>query len=114
MRVDLEDYIPDYLSTKYNFMDKIEAARNIHFPEGTDNLKQARLREIYEEFFVFMFKMNYLKYKYDLNNEGLGRVVDRSKVDEFINSLPFKLTDDQLLAVDDIYNDLLEPKRMNR
>ena len=58
--------------------------------------------------------MNYLKYKYDLNNEGLGREVDRSKVDEFIDSLPFKLTLDQISAVNDIYGDLLEPKRMNR
>lgn len=114
MRVDLEDYIPEYLSTKYKFMNKKDAAFNIHFPQSTDNLKQARLREIYEEFFVFMVKMNYLKYKYDLNNEGLGRKVDRSKVDEFIGSLPFQLTDDQKSAVDDIYNDLLEPKRMNR
>lgn len=114
MRVDLEDYIPEYLSTKYKFMNKKDAAYNIHFPQSTDKLKQARLREIYEEFFVFMFKMNYLKYKYDLNNEGLGRKVDRSKVDEFIGSLPFQLTDDQKSAVDDIYNDLLEPKRMNR
>ena len=114
MNVDLEDYIPDYLSNRYGFMKKIDAARIIHFPTGAENLKKARLREIYEEFFVFMFKMNYLKYKYDLNNEGLGRVVDRRKVEEFINSLPFQLTEDQKLAVDDIYNDLLEPKRMNR
>ncbi len=114
MRIDVDDYIPSYLSDKYNFMSKIEAARNIHFPVSTDNLKQARLREIYEEFFVFMFKMNYLKYKYDLNNQGLAREVDKSKVEEFIGKLPFKLTDDQVTAVDDIYNDLVEPKRMNR
>ncbi len=114
MNIDLDDYIPDYLSKKYGFLDKLIAAKNIHFPQSTELLKQARLREIYEEFFVFMFKMNYLKYKYDLNNEGLGRVVDRSKVDEFINNLPFTLTDDQAKAVDDIYNDLVNPKRMNR
>jgi ATP-dependent DNA helicase RecG len=114
MRIELDDYIPDYLTNKYKFMNKLEAAKNIHFPQSSDSLKQAKLREIYEEFFVFMFKMNYLKYKYDLNNEGLARSIDRRKVDEFIDSLPFKLTDDQLLAVEDIYNDLLEPKRMNR
>ena len=89
MRIDIDDYIPDYLSDKYKFMNKIDAAKIIHMPISTESLKQARLREIYEEFFVFMFKMNYLKYKYDLNNEGLGRVVDRTKVDEFIDALPF-------------------------
>jgi len=64
MRVDLEDYIPNYLQDKYHFMNKLEAAWLIHFPKKVDCLKQARLRIIYEEFFVFMFKMHYLKYKY--------------------------------------------------
>lgn len=114
MKVELEDYIPTYLVSKYGFMNKFEAAYNIHFPSSTDNLKKARLREIYEEFFIFMFKMNYLKYKYDLNNEGLQRNVNREKVYEFIDGLPFSLTDDQLTAVSDIYRDLTDSKRMNR
>lgn len=114
IRVDLEDYIPDYLVNRYEFMDKLKAAYNIHFPTSTDNLKKARLRAIYEEFFIFMFKMNYLKYKYDLDNRGLGRKIDRNQVDKFIDDLPFKLTDDQLIAVNDIYDDLIDPKRMNR
>ena len=114
MRLDLNDYIPDYLVDKYKFMNKKDSAYAIHFPANTSILKKARLREIYEELFIFMFKMNYLKHKYDLNNQGLGRKVDRHKVDEFINALPFTLTPDQLNAVNDIYDDLLSPKRMNR
>jgi len=114
MRVDLEDYIPNYLQDKYHFMNKLEAAWLIHFPKKVDCLKQARLRIIYEEFFVFMFKMHYLKYKYDLDNKGVFRNVLRYKVDAFIEQLPFTLTMDQLNAVEDIYNDLIDPKRMNR
>ena len=56
--------------------------------------------------------MNYLKLsskKYD----GLERIVDRTKVDEFINSLPFKLTLDQEKAVNAIYDDLTSPNRMS-
>ena len=114
MKVDLEDYIPDYLQNKYHFIDKLKSSYIIHFPKEINLLKQAKLREIYEEFFVFMFKMNYLKYKYDLNNQGLSRVVKKDDVDKFIETLPFKLTDDQSLAVNDIYNDLIDSKRMNR
>ncbi len=114
MRVDIDDFIPDYLVHKYEFLDKLQAAYNIHFPTDIKILKKARLREIYEEFFIFMFKMNYLKHKYDLNNQGLTRNVDKKKLDEFINALPFTLTSDQLSAVSDIYKDLLSPKRMNR
>lgn len=114
MHVDIDDYIPRYLVDQYEFMDKLKAAYNIHFPTSTDNLKKAKLRAIYEEFFVFMFKMNYLKYKYDLDNKGLTRNIDKNKLNEFIDSLPFQLTDDQLIAVNDIYNDLVDSKRMNR
>lgn len=114
MRVDLEDYIPGYLKEEYKFMDKLEAARYIHFPNNINILKKAKLRAIYEEFFVFMFKMNYLKYKYDLNNEGLKRNVSCDEVKKFVDSLPFNLTSDQEKAVDDIYNDLVNPRRMNR
>ena len=114
MPIDIDDFIPHYLVDKYEFMNKLQAAYNLHFPEDISTLKKARLRAIYEELFIFMFKMNYLKHKYDLNNQGLNRQVEKSKVDDFISSLPFTLTPDQLTAVSDIYNDLLSPKRMNR
>jgi ATP-dependent DNA helicase RecG len=113
-RIDIEDYIPDYLVDKYNFINKLDACKIIHNPISINNLKKAKLRTIYEEFFIFMFKMNYLKYKYTLSNQGLSRTVDKKEVINFVNNLPFKLTEDQTLAVKDIYKDLLSPSRMNR
>lgn len=114
LRVDLEDDIPSYLQEKYHFMVKKEALYNIHFPTSTEALKKARLRCIYEEFFIFMFKMNYLKYQYDLSNVGISRKVEYAEVEKFIATLPFKLTQDQLTAIRDIYDDLVSSKRMNR
>ena len=114
MNVELDDYIPIYLSSKYNFMNKKEACYKLHFPLNINDIKQAKLRAIYEEFFMFMFKINYLKYNYDLNSDGIVRNIDKDKVDEFISELPFNLTPDQLKAVEDIYNDLSSKKRMNR
>ncbi len=114
MRVDLEDYIPSYLVDKYNFINKLDACYSLHFPKSINDIKAAKLRAIYEEFFIFMFKMNYLKSKYSTYTDSLKRVVDKEKVVSFINSLPFELTEDQKLAVKDIYKDLLSDKRMNR
>ena len=111
---DVDDYIPSSIVSKYNFIDKNSAIKELHSPNNINVLKQAKLRTIYEEFFVFMFKMNYLKYKRTLDNVGLKRVVDKEKIDEFINSLPFKLTVDQDKAVNEIYDDLTNPLRMNR
>ena len=113
-KVELEDYIPSYLVDKYNFINKLESSYNIHFPTSTNTLKQSKVRTIYEEFFIFMFKMHYLKHKYDLNNQGLKRNVPYDAVNEFIEHLPFTLTPDQLTSVKDIYNDLTADYRMNR
>ena len=114
MKVDLEDYIPDYLINRYDFMDKKIACYNMHFPNNYEEIKKAKIRTIYEELFLFMFKMNYLKNRNEKYNIGLERKVNKEEVNSFINCLPFKLTEDQLKAVDDIYKDLIDNKRMNR
>ena len=113
-KIDLNDYIPNYLIERYNFLNKLQSSYNIHFPTSTDLLKQSKISTIYEEFFIFMFKMHYLKHKYDLNNQGLKRMVPYDAVNEFIEHLPFTLTPDQLTSVKDIYNDLTADYRMNR
>ena len=105
--------LPDYLIDKYKLMDKDEAIKIVHNPTKLNELNKALNRLRYEELFLFMCKMNYLKNNIQYK-EGLKRVVDKSKVYELINNLEFKLTDDQLKAVEDIYNDLTLPYRMNR
>ena len=105
--------LPDYLIDKYKLMDKDEAIKIVHNPTKLNELNKALNRLRYEELFLFMCKMNYLKNNIQYK-EGLKRVVDKSKVYELINNLEFKLTDDQLKAIEDIYNDLTLPYRMNR
>lgn len=108
------DYIPDYLSDKYNFMSKKQAIYNVHMPIDILDLKKARQRIKYEELFMYMLKINYLKRKIIQDNTAIERKIDREKIKEFIKSLPFELTSDQLIAVDDILTDLESNKRMNR
>ena len=108
------DYIPDYLSEKYNFMSKKQAVYNVHIPIDILDLKKARQRIKYEELFMYMLKINYLKRKIIQDNTAIERKIDREKIKEFISTLPFELTSDQLIAVDDILTDLESNKRMNR
>ena len=108
------DYIPGIYKEKYNFMDKKEALRIIHNPVDNNILDEARLRSKYEELFLFMLKINELKNKNSINNIGYSRNIDKDKINEFISSLPFKLTKDQLTVLDEIFTDLSSPKRMNR
>lgn len=109
----IDDYIPKVFNDKYHFLMKEEALKNIHLPNDPKTLKQAKLKLIYEEFFVFAFKINYLKSLRN-KNQGLKKEVPRSDVDNFIQSLPFSLTPDQLEAVNAIYRDMTSPIKMNR
>ena len=111
---ELKDDIPQYLVNKYNFMDKKEAIQLIHNPSDINNIKQSQIRLKYEELFVFMLKINCLKIKNKEENIGLRREINDKKLIEFINSIPFELTKDQKKACEDIKNDLINPKRMNR
>ena len=113
-KIDIEDYIPYEFVNKYKFINKLDAIKALHIPTDAKVIKQAKLRLIYEEFFIFMFKMNYLKHKRTLGDVGLVRNINYSDVDKFIQTLPFKLTTDQLSAVKEIFNDLTTAKRMNR
>ena len=47
-------------------------------------------------------------------NNGLERVIDRDQLNQFIQKIPFKLTGDQVKAIDEIVGDLEAPHRMNR
>ena len=107
------DYIPIDISNKYNFGSKLETLKNIHNPNNI-NLDKYINRCKYEELFLFMLKINALKRKNNSLNIGYKRNIDKEKVKEFIDKLPFKLTDDQIKAIDDILNDLNSDKRMNR
>lgn len=109
----LPSYIPKYIEAKYAFLDKEESVRIIHAPDSSASFKKAINRLRYEELFLFMSKMNYLK-KSRKNNIGLKRDVDYKRVEEFISKLPFELTSDQLTSIKDIYYDLTHEKRMNR
>ncbi|MCI8545462.1 MAG: ATP-dependent DNA helicase RecG [Bacilli bacterium] len=109
----ITDYIPEGIREKYQFMDKERSLKQIHFPTNTNSLKSALLRAKYEELFLFMLKMNYLKQE-KTHDCGLKRELSFQKIEMFINKLPFTLTDDQFNCVKEIYKDLKEPRRMNR
>ena len=108
------DLVPRYLNEKYNLLSKKIAIQNIHNPVDILVLKKARQKIKYEELFMYVLKLNYLKRKISNDANAIERVIDREKIDKFINNLPFKLTLDQSKAVNDIINDLSIKKRMNR
>lgn len=106
--------IPEEYIKEYSLLDKLTAIKEIHNPTSTNNLKQAEICLKYEELFEYTLKINYLKYLKDKTTTSYIKTFDTSKLDNLISSLPFKLTDSQVNAVEDIKNDFNLPKHMNR
>ncbi len=113
LNIELIDYIPDTLNQKYAFLDKKDALNVLHKPLDVNSLKLAKMRLIYEEFFLFMLKINYLKKKND-KIIGLPHQFSNEDIYAFIEQLPFELTYDQQKAIDECLEDLRQAKRMNR
>lgn len=112
--VEIKSNVPNYLIEKYNFINKKEAVTNVHKPKDINSLKKADLHLIYEELFTFMLKVSYLKEKNASDGKFNIKSFDEDKVNNFISSLPFNLTDGQMQAVSDIKGDFLSKKKMNR
>ena len=109
-----KEKIPRYLIEKYNLMSKYEAISEIHNPTDITLLKKARQRLKYEELFIYLLKINYLKNKIDNEKNSIKRNIDIKKIDSFISKLPYELTYDQKTSIKEILDDMLSDKRMNR
>ncbi len=111
---EVRDYIPQEYQERYSFVNKKTALNIIHNPSTSEKLKEVTIRLKYEELFQFMFKINYLKQQNKKEKNGLCRKIDYDKIQSFIQTIPFTLTNDQEVAIQEILHDLESPNRMNR
>ena len=108
-----KEILPEEYIIKHDLITNKKALKTIHDPESIDDLKQAKAKLSYQELFNFTFKTNYLKKQ---TKELIGEIknIDEAKVNKFINDLPFKLTEDQIKAIDEIKKDMSTKTKMNR
>ena len=110
----VEDYIPHYLSLKYHFPDKLWSISQIHHPTDVVSYKRACQRLKYEEFFLYLLKIQYMKKCREADDKAITRSFDENKLQDFIFRLPFSLTIDQEKVLAEVKNDLVSERRMNR
>ena len=109
----IPNYVPDEFIMKYDFISKKQALRMIHMPHKEEEIKKAKVYLKYEELFLFLFKIAYMKDE----NENIYKEeknFDEKKVEDFIAGLPFTLTDSQDEALKLILDDIKSNKKMNR
>ena len=109
----IPDYIPDYLQEKYHFINKKTTLNIVHNPTDEKKLELMTKRLKYEELFLFMAKIYYLKEKNKKEN-GIERNITNDDINSFYKLLPFKLTNDQEKVINEIVCDMNSKKTMNR
>lgn len=110
----ISENLPETITKRYRLLNRRDSLMAMHFPETSEDVKQARRRFVYEEFLLFQLKMQALRKFEREHSPGLIQNYDLSKLKKFIDSLPFPLTDAQKRVVNELLTELKSPFRMNR
>lgn len=108
----VNEILPEEILLDYALLPKIEALKNIHFPENENMLKRAQARLAFEELLLFQLAM--ITDKCHLLGEKRKNIYKNFDLMPFLSSLPFKLTSGQKKVISDIIKDLKSNKNMNR
>ena len=108
-----KEYIPGYVRQKNELAEHNYAVVNIHFPKSMEDYIQARKRLAFEEFFLFVLAVRSLRN----SNERIpnGYIIQNdSRTDDFIEKLPFSLTNGQKNAWTEVKKNMSGKGLMSR
>jgi ATP-dependent DNA helicase RecG len=110
----LTDPLPPSLRQQYELIDLPTAIAQIHFPDNTEQLTQARRRLVFDEFFYL--QLGFLQRRYQQKSQQNSAIFSPSGelLEKFSDLLPFRLTQAQQRVVNEILQDLNNPSPMNR
>lgn len=111
---EITDYLPTDIRTSHDLISLKRAIKYINIPEESEEVKLAIKRIKFEELFLYQLKIKYMLYMRKHYPQGISINFDSSKVNDFIGKLPYKLTVDQKKSLDEIFEDMRAPYKMNR
>ena len=107
-------FVPNSLRSKYRLCNKEYAFKKAHQPESYEDIHQAYRYLKYEEALLFSLKNQLIKEE----NKSLQKIrkepIDLTSCEEFIKTLPYSLTEDQIKASSEIIEDMNQSSLMYR
>ena len=108
----IHDPLPDDIRERYALCDLSYALNNVHFPTDLNAMEKARHRLIFEELLVLNLGMRMMKSQ---SHEQTAVHLLEDHTAEFIQTLPYELTNAQKRAISDCVADMRDkPSPMNR
>jgi ATP-dependent DNA helicase RecG len=110
---EIPEVIPNAILKRQKLIGAEEAVRELHFPSSFEKIKQAQKRMAFEE--MFLIQLVSARSRKDWENSQVVAIgFDDQLIKDFVESLPFKLTDAQRKSAFQILRDIEKPHPMNR
>lgn len=111
---DVPDHLPATLRTQRGLVPLRRALRDIQFPPSMVDAAAARMRLAYDELLLLQLYMAMRRHALTRERAGISHAIDGPALQGLAEALPFTLTAEQLVAVNEILTDMAEPRPMNR
>lgn len=109
----IEDWIPADIKKRLHLLSINSALQKIHFPKNKEEILAARKRLTFNELFLRQLKAQIIKR--ELKSRQAPKILfHQTETKNFVDSLPFKLTDAQRRASWEILQDLGKSTPMSR
>ncbi len=108
-----DEYLPDDVIEQKQLYSIKDAVYELHFPKNEKTLLEARRRLVFDEFLIFILAIRAIKGK----NEAVCSdyvIKEDERTLNFINSLPYKLTNAQQKVLKEVSEDIASGYLMNR
>ncbi|OPX84197.1 MAG: ATP-dependent DNA helicase RecG [Pelotomaculum sp. PtaB.Bin104] len=108
------EFLPGLIFEKFQLPSIEKALSDIHFPENSADAERAKKRFIFEELFLFQLALA-MRQKELRSREKLYMYVKEGDISTaYVESLPYRLTEDQLKVCTEISRDFESPAPMHR
>lgn len=108
---EIENVLPESIINGYRLCDLKTAIENIHFPKSEQALERAKRHLVFEELFVLRTGLMLLKNKRRVSSPF---VFKNDYTKDYINSLPFQMTNAQKRVIGECVADMSSGRVMNR
>ena len=110
----VSDPVPDVILAELGLMDRDAAFGGIHFPESLDEVAASRRRLAFDELFRLEVALAAQQRHRRVTSKGIVHDAGRALATHFVEHLPFRLTEAQLRALEEIDADLASADPMHR
>lgn len=112
-QVYVQEYLPEEIIKRYQLEAEWDALQQVHFPVNEEQMRTARNRIVFDEFFMFILGLRKLKESQDeLRNEA--HMIEVAETSRLIEALPYELTGAQKKVWREIVADMTGDYMMSR